>query len=91
MTSRADGSGRLARNMLLGTASLVLLGLLGMFLGIRLEFNSEGDPMGAVQKTAISKDGTVIAYEESGSGPTLILVSAALAGGPGNACLSAHR
>lgn|SRR5581483_10342578 len=90
MTSRADGSGRLARNMLLGTAGLVLLGLLGMFLGIRLEFNSEGDPMGAVQKTAISKDGTVIAYEESGSGPTLILVSAALADRSGNRRLARY-
>ena len=35
--------------------------------------------MGAVQKTAISNDGTAIAYEQSGNGPALILVSAALA------------
>ncbi|OJV44645.1 MAG: alpha/beta hydrolase [Acidobacteriales bacterium 59-55] len=46
--------------------------------------------MGAVQKTAISKDGTVIAYEQSGSGPTLILVSAALADRSGNRRLARH-
>jgi pimeloyl-ACP methyl ester carboxylesterase len=40
--------------------------------------------MSAAQKTAISRDGTTIAYEQSGSGPALILVSAALTDRSGN-------
>jgi pimeloyl-ACP methyl ester carboxylesterase len=35
--------------------------------------------MGAEQKTITSSDGTTIAYERSGAGPVLVLVSAALA------------
>jgi pimeloyl-ACP methyl ester carboxylesterase len=46
--------------------------------------------MGAEHKTVISKDGTTIAYEQSGSGPVLILVSAALADHSGTARLAKH-
>ena len=35
------------------------------------------------QQKVVSKDGTAIAYEKSGSGPPVILVSAALADGSG--------
>ena len=87
---RAAGKLRLARNILLGMAGLVVLGLVGISIAIRIGFNTGGDMMGAVQKTAISKDGTVIAYEQSGSGPTLILVSAALADRSGNRRLARH-
>jgi pimeloyl-ACP methyl ester carboxylesterase len=78
------------RNVLLGLAGVLVLGLVGMIIAVRIEFNTEGDVMGAVQKTAISKDGTVIAYEESGSGPVLILVSGALADRSGNRRLARH-
>src|SRR3954453_4077024 len=69
---------RLGRNILLGLAALVLLAVAGMMIAIRIAFNTGGEVKGAVQKSAISQDGTVIAYEQTGSGPALILVSAAL-------------
>ena len=46
--------------------------------------------MGAAQKTAISRDGTIIAYEQSGSGPALIMVSGALADRSGNRRLAQY-
>jgi len=61
---------------------LVLAGLIAVILGIRFAFarllRTGGAPADAIQKTATSKDGTVIAYEQTGSGPVIILVSAAL-------------
>ncbi len=38
-----------------------------------------GPPQGAIHKTARSRDGASIAYEQTGAGPVAILVSAALA------------
>jgi pimeloyl-ACP methyl ester carboxylesterase len=78
------GKRRLLRNILLGFSGLVLLAAIAMMITLRIAFNTEGEVMGAVQKTAISKDGTVIAYEQSGSGEPLILVSAALSDRSGN-------
>lgn len=61
---------------------IVLASLLLVILGIRLaiakKFSTGGAPPDAVQRTALSKDGTAIAYEQIGHGPLLILVSAAL-------------
>jgi len=88
--TRASGKRRLVRNLVLGLAGVLVLAVVGMILAVRIEFNTEGDIMGAVQKAAISKDGTVIAYEQSGSGPALILVSAALADRSGNRRLARH-
>jgi pimeloyl-ACP methyl ester carboxylesterase len=88
--TRASGKRRLVRNLVLGLAGVLGLAVVGMILAVRIEFNTEGDIMGAVQKAAISKDGTVIAYEQSGSGPALILVSAALADRSGNRRLARH-
>jgi pimeloyl-ACP methyl ester carboxylesterase len=87
---RADRKLRLVRSILLGMVCVVVLGVTGIIIAIRVGFNTEGDMMGAVQKTAISKDGTVIAYEQSGTGPTLILVSAALADRSGNRRLARY-
>jgi pimeloyl-ACP methyl ester carboxylesterase len=42
------------------------------------------------QKRVTSKDDTLIAYEESGSGPALIIVAAALADRDGTARLTNH-
>lgn len=81
---------RLLRNILLGVAGLLVLALVGMVIAIRIEFNTGGNVMGVAQKTAISKDGTIIAYEQSGSGPALILVSAALADRSGNRRLAQY-
>src|SRR3974390_849675 len=88
--TRTGGKLRYVRNILLGLAGLVVLGLMGIITAIRIGFNTDGDMMGIVQKTAISKDGTLIAYEQSGSGPALILVSAALADRSGNRRLARY-
>jgi pimeloyl-ACP methyl ester carboxylesterase len=60
----------------------ILAGLFVVILGIRFaiakKFSTGGAPPDAIQRTAISKDGTPIAYEQTGSGPLLVLVSAAL-------------
>jgi pimeloyl-ACP methyl ester carboxylesterase len=50
----------------------------------------EGDPVGSVRKTTTSKDGTTIAYEQEGTGPVVILVSAALADRRGSTRLANH-
>lgn len=88
--TRTSGKRRLVGNILLGLAGLLVLALVGMIIAVRIEFDTGGDVIGAVQKTAISKDGTVIAYEQSGSGPALILVSAALADRSGNRRLARY-
>jgi len=87
---RGSGKLRLVRNVLLGLAGLLVLALAGIIVAVHIGFNTEGDVMGAVQKTAISRDGTVIAYEQSGSGPVVILVSAALADRTGNRRLARY-
>jgi len=46
--------------------------------------------MDAVQKNVTSKDGTIIAFEQSGAGPVVILVAAALADRSGTARLARH-
>jgi pimeloyl-ACP methyl ester carboxylesterase len=88
--SRASGKLRLVRNTILGLAGLLVLALVGSIIAVRIGFDTEGDVMGAVQKTAISKDGTVIAYEQTGSGPVVIVVSAALADRSGNRRLARY-
>ena len=75
---------RIARTIIFAIAGISVLAVLAIIVAIRIGFNTEGEEMGAVQKTAISSDGTVIAYEQTGSGPVVILVSAALADRTGN-------
>src|SRR4051812_33544205 len=87
---RTGGKLRHLRYVLPGLAGLVVLGLVGIIIAIRIGLSTEGDMMGTVQKTAISSDGTVIAFEQSGSGPALILVSAALADRSGNRRLARY-
>ncbi len=50
----------------------------------------EDKSMELVQKSVKSKDGTTIAYEQSGAGPVVIVVSAALADRSGNTRLAKH-
>ena len=61
----------------------VMGGLVVVVFGVRLAlgrmFSTGGAPTDAIQKTATSKDGTLIAYERAGAGPVIVLVSAALA------------
>jgi pimeloyl-ACP methyl ester carboxylesterase len=60
----------------------VLAGLILLLLGVRFALarmmSTGGAPTDALQKAVSSKDGTVIAYEQTGAGPVIILVSAAL-------------
>lgn len=70
-------------NHALRIAGFVLAGLVVLVFGIRFAlgriFSTGGVPADAIQKTTTSKDGTLIAYEQTGTGPVIILVSAALA------------
>jgi pimeloyl-ACP methyl ester carboxylesterase len=81
---------RYLRNVLLGLGGVAVLGLAAMMVAIRIGLNTEADTMGATQKTALSKDGTVLAYEQSGDGAPIILVSAALTDRSGNRRLARY-
>ena len=63
-------------------AGYVLVGLVVLVLGVRFllgrAFATGGAPAGAVEKIVVSKDGTRIAYEQTGSGPPIVLVSGAM-------------
>ncbi len=71
------------RGHALRNIAFILAGLVVLAFGLRFVlgrlFSTGGAPAGAIEKTATSKDGTLIAYEQTGSGPAIILVSAALA------------
>ncbi|HEX4426415.1 MAG TPA: alpha/beta fold hydrolase [Terriglobales bacterium] len=72
-----------ARRILLRTGAvaggLFLLGVIAISIAIHVAFDTEGVTADAQQGIATSKDGTPIAYEKTGKGPTIILVAAALA------------
>lgn len=59
--------------------SVLLLAVVAILIAIHLAFDTEGVTVDAQQGNVRSKDGTAIAYESSGKGPTVILVAAALA------------
>ena len=59
-------------------AGIVVVGL-GIRFALAWMLSTGGPPTDAIQKTVKSKDGTLIAYEQTGAGPAVILVSAALA------------
>src|ERR1041385_4166885 len=75
---------RIMRRILFTFMGVVLLGFLAIFVLIRVTFSTEEDAMGAIQKTVTSKDGTAIAYEQSGGVLVVILVSGALPDRSGN-------
>ena len=60
-------------------ACLVAIIILSVIIAVRLAFNTGDVPGGAEQKTATSHDGTIIAYEQTGRGPVVILIASALA------------
>jgi pimeloyl-ACP methyl ester carboxylesterase len=66
------------------SAALLLLVFFGVRAAIAKRFNTGGLPPEALQRTVISKDGTAISYEQTGHGPSLILISAALTDRGGN-------
>ncbi len=61
----------------LSLAALLLV-IFGVRGAIAKRFSTGGPPPEALQRTAVSKDGTAIGYEQTGHGPLLILVSSAL-------------
>jgi pimeloyl-ACP methyl ester carboxylesterase len=69
------------RRRILRWIGAVLAGLLAIiiFTVYYMAWNIEGDAVGSVQKMTTSRDGTTIAYETTGAGPVVVLVSAALA------------
>ncbi|MBS1872315.1 MAG: alpha/beta hydrolase [Acidobacteria bacterium] len=69
---------------MLNFAGIVLVavaagGAFGLRLALGKMMSTGGPPPGAIHKTARSRDGALIAYEQTGAGPVVILVSAALA------------
>jgi hypothetical protein len=71
-------SGHAVRNIGFVVAVLVVV-VFGVRIAFGRLFSTGGAPADAVEKSVTSKDGTLIAYEQTGSGPVMILVSAALA------------
>jgi len=66
-------------------AILVLL-----LIAANVALNTDSIPAGALQKNVRSKDGTILAYEQTGSGPPVILVGAALVDRGGARRLAGH-
>jgi pimeloyl-ACP methyl ester carboxylesterase len=81
---------RLLRRIGAVLAGLFALLVLAVSVATYIAFDTEGVTMGAVQKTATSQDGTIIAYEQTGAGPVVILVAAALADRGGTKRLAKH-
>lgn len=75
------------RIICVASAALLVLVFFGVRGAIAKKFDTGGPPAEAQQRTAVSKDGTAITYEQTGHGPPLILVSAALADRNGNRLL----
>jgi pimeloyl-ACP methyl ester carboxylesterase len=61
-----------------------------LLIAANIALNTDRVAAGTVQKSARSKDGTIIAYEQTGTGPAVILVSAALADRGGARRLAGH-
>src|SRR5436305_6546392 len=72
-------TGNTFRIAALASAALLLLVFLAVRAAIAKRFDPGGPPPEASQRTVGSKDGTAITYEQTGHGPSLILISAALA------------
>lgn len=81
---------RVLRRIAVVVASTLALAILTIYVVTYMAFNTDGVTMGAAQKNTTSKDGTLIAYEQSGSGTVVILVPAALADRGGTARLAKH-
>lgn len=70
--------------------ALLLLSAVGMVTAGVFTTDPKGDTMDTTQKAATSKDGTSIAFEQSGTGPVVVIVAAALADRSGTARLAKH-
>lgn len=70
---------RILRRIGIVLASLFVIAILALYLAAHIAFNADETTAGAVQRKVTSKDGTIIVYEQTGTGPVVILVAAALA------------
>jgi pimeloyl-ACP methyl ester carboxylesterase len=82
----------MTRARILRRIGAMLAGLLAViiFTVYYMALHLEGDAVGSVQKMTTSRDGTTIAYEQTGTGPVVVLVSAALADRSGTRRLAKH-
>lgn len=80
---------RILRRIALGVACLLAaLFLFIIILGVTFDRALNQPDMHATQKSVTSRDGTTIAYEQSGSGPSVILVPAAISDRSGTSRLA---
>jgi pimeloyl-ACP methyl ester carboxylesterase len=61
-----------------------------LLVAANMALNTDRVAAGTIQKNATSKDGTIITYEQTGKGPAVILVAAALADRGGARRLAGH-
>jgi hypothetical protein len=73
-----------------GLGALIGILLIGLLVAAHVVLNTDRVAAGAIQKNVTSKDGTTIAYEQTGTGPAVILVPAALADRGGTRRLAKH-
>ncbi|HMJ21111.1 MAG TPA: alpha/beta fold hydrolase [Terriglobales bacterium] len=93
--SQGVGTETRRRRRILRRIGVVLVGLLAIVIlssvaDFVLQNQIKGVAMDPVQKNVASKDGTIIAFEQTGTGPVVILVAAALADRGGTTRLAKH-
>jgi pimeloyl-ACP methyl ester carboxylesterase len=79
---------RILRRIIGGVLVAGLLAIVIVYIAADMAFNRT--PVSGMQKNVTSKDGTIIAYEQTGTGPVIILVAAALADRGGTTRLAKH-
>jgi pimeloyl-ACP methyl ester carboxylesterase len=62
-----------------GILAVLVTILAGLWIAASMALNTDRVPAGAVEKHVTSRDGTLIAYEQTGHGPPVLLVASALA------------
>ncbi len=70
---------RILRRVIALIVGLLAIIILAITIAAHLAFDTDGLMASAEQKTTTSRDGTIIAYEQSGKGPVVVLVASALA------------
>ena len=89
--SEAHGPRRTLRRIgavLTGLLAVVVILYLGLYIVAERALNKTD--IDAKQKTVTSKDGTLIAFEQTGAGPVVIVVTGALADRTGTRPLARH-
>jgi pimeloyl-ACP methyl ester carboxylesterase len=79
---------RILRRIIGGVLIAGLLAIVILYIAADMTLNRSA--MDGMQKNVTSKDGTIIAYEQTGTGPVVILVAAALADRGGTTRLAKH-